>query len=173
VEATGGELVELRGDEALAVFASARRALRAAVELQEVLDGDLGHGGSRPLGVGMGLDAGEAVPVADGYRGGALNLAARLCAQAGAGEILASQGVVHLARTMQGIRFEPLEPLELKGLAQPVPAVRVVVDRTASRSRPGPPPARRVELAGGLDPSGPLVGRDRELRWLRWGGGGC
>jgi class 3 adenylate cyclase len=36
VEATGGELVELRGDEALAVFASARRAIRAAVELQEV-----------------------------------------------------------------------------------------------------------------------------------------
>jgi class 3 adenylate cyclase len=34
VEAWGGELVELRGDEALAVFDSARAALRAAVELQ-------------------------------------------------------------------------------------------------------------------------------------------
>ena len=34
VEAWGGELVELRGDEALAVFDSARQALRAAVELQ-------------------------------------------------------------------------------------------------------------------------------------------
>jgi class 3 adenylate cyclase len=33
-----------------------------------------------PLGVGIGLDAGEAVPVGDGYRGAALNFAARLCA---------------------------------------------------------------------------------------------
>jgi adenylate cyclase len=34
VEAWGGELVELRGDEALAVFDSPRQALRAALELQ-------------------------------------------------------------------------------------------------------------------------------------------
>ena len=36
-----------------------------------------------PLGVGIGLDAGEAVPVEGGYRGGTLNLAARLCGLAG------------------------------------------------------------------------------------------
>ena len=34
IEASGGELLELRGDEALSVFGSARQALRAAVELQ-------------------------------------------------------------------------------------------------------------------------------------------
>ena len=44
-----------------------------------------------PLAVGIGLDAGEAVPVDDGYRGGALNLAARLCSLAGPGEVLASR----------------------------------------------------------------------------------
>ena len=33
IEAWGGELVELRGDEALAVFDSARQALRCAIEL--------------------------------------------------------------------------------------------------------------------------------------------
>ena len=167
VEAGGGQLVELRGDEALAVFASARRAIQAAVGLQEVLDLEVDERPSLQLGVGMGLDAGEAVPVADGYRGGALNLAARLCARAGAGEILASQGVVHLARTLEGIRFEPLEPLELKGLAQPVQAVRVLADRPATR-RPRPPPTRRAELSPVLDPSSPLVGRETELRWLRW-----
>jgi class 3 adenylate cyclase/DNA-binding CsgD family transcriptional regulator/tetratricopeptide (TPR) repeat protein len=169
VEASGGELVELRGDEALAVFASARRAIRAAVELQEVLGVELDEGSSVSLGVGMGLDAGEAVPVADGYRGGALNLAARLCARAGAGEVLASQGVIHLARTLQGIHFEPLAPLELKGLAQPVQAVRVALDGQADQPpRPSGPPGRRTELSPGLDPSGPLVGREGELRWLRW-----
>src|SRR5215207_4308382 len=34
VARTGGEVLELRGDEALCVFQSARQALRGAVELQ-------------------------------------------------------------------------------------------------------------------------------------------
>ena len=46
VEAWGGELVELRGDEALAVFDSPRQALRAAVELQSAF-ADETAGGSR------------------------------------------------------------------------------------------------------------------------------
>ena len=71
-------------------FASARQAIRAAIELQrryrERTDGEP----AMPLGVGMGLDAGEAVPTEGGYRGGALNLAARLCSIALPGQILAS-----------------------------------------------------------------------------------
>jgi class 3 adenylate cyclase len=35
VAAHGGRVIELRGDEALAVFTSAREALRAAVDLQK------------------------------------------------------------------------------------------------------------------------------------------
>ena len=54
-----GRLLELRGDEALVVFLSARKALRAAMELQSRFAADL------PLGVGIGLDAGEAIPVGD------------------------------------------------------------------------------------------------------------
>src|SRR5947209_16299621 len=38
VEARDGTLLELRGDEALAVFASPRQALRAAVDLQARYD---------------------------------------------------------------------------------------------------------------------------------------
>ena len=34
VEAHGGVLIEVRGDEGLAVFTSARQAIRAAVDLQ-------------------------------------------------------------------------------------------------------------------------------------------
>ncbi len=59
VKARGGRLVELRGDEAPAVFASSRQALRAAVELQaRVKDADrlpgadgerAGHQPRRPL----------------------------------------------------------------------------------------------------------------------------
>src|SRR5687767_4316115 len=95
VEGRGGSVIELRGDEALAVFTSARQAIRAALDLQERFVAESIADPDMLLPVGIGLDAGEAVPVETGYRGGALNLAARLCGQAGPGEVLASREVTH------------------------------------------------------------------------------
>jgi class 3 adenylate cyclase len=106
VEARGGTLLELRGDEALCVFASTREAIRAAVDLQQRFVQETLDQPELPLTVGIGLDAGEAVPVQGGYRGAALNLAARLCGQARAGEILATREVTHLARRIEGARYE-------------------------------------------------------------------
>src|SRR5688572_16012106 len=83
--ATGGELVGLRGAEALCAFSSSRQALRAAVERQKRVRQRIDGEPVFPLGIGIGLAAGEAVPVEGGYRGGALNLAARLCSVAAAG----------------------------------------------------------------------------------------
>src|ERR1043165_1822015 len=87
VTAGGGELVELRGDEALAVFASPRQAVRTAVEIQRRLRGAQNPDEALPLGIGIGVDAGEAVPVEGGWRGKALNVAASLCSLAQPGEI--------------------------------------------------------------------------------------
>jgi adenylate cyclase len=87
-----GELLELRGDEALCVFGSARPALRASVDLQRRLRTPTDEEVAFPIGVGMGLDAGEAVPTQGGYRGASLNLAARLCALAKPGEVLVTEG---------------------------------------------------------------------------------
>src|ERR671910_1387228 len=120
VEARGGTVVELRGDEALAVFDSARQAIRAAVELQRRFVDATVVDPALPLAVGIGLDAGEAVPVEGGYRGGASNLAARLCGQAGPGEILASREIVHLARRVEGVRYEDRGDVVLKGMGRPV-----------------------------------------------------
>jgi WD40 repeat protein/class 3 adenylate cyclase/energy-coupling factor transporter ATP-binding protein EcfA2 len=168
VEAWDGELAELRGDEALAVFGSARRALRCAVELQDAFSHEVDLDPSLPLLVGMGLDAGEAVPVEEGYRGGALNLAARLCSHAMAGEVLASDGVVHLARATEGVRFEPVASLDLKGLGSQ-DVVRVVA-ADGHPPRPGPVPSGdgAGDLPTALSASPSVVGRARELRWLRW-----
>jgi class 3 adenylate cyclase/tetratricopeptide (TPR) repeat protein len=153
VEARGGLVLELRGDEALAVFASPRQAIRAAVELQEQFVEETVFDPSLPLSVGIGLDAGEAVPVEGGFQGGALNLAARLCGRAGPGEILASQMIVHLARRIEGVTYADWGDLSLKGLSEPVRVVRisaeeadaadrlvgVVVARTAESGLPGEP----------------------------------
>ncbi len=148
VEDHGGWIIELRGDEALAVFDSARQAIRAATHAQDrfleetVADPYLG------LPVGIGLDAGEAVPVETGYRGGALNLAARLCGRAGPGEILASQAAVHLAQKVDGVRYIDKGALHLKGLADPIRVFRVI-------SEEGDPAERFRQLAPGRPARGP------------------
>src|ERR671930_386549 len=117
----GGRLIELRGDEALVAFDSARSALRAALAVQTQVDeADL------PRGVGIGLDAGEAVPVGAGYRGGALNMAARLCSLARPGQVLATDGVVHLARAVENVRYLEGRLERLKGIDHPVRVVEVV-----------------------------------------------
>jgi peptide/nickel transport system substrate-binding protein len=147
VEGRGGTLLELRGDEALCVFGSPRQAIRAAVELQERFVEETLADPEVPLTVGIGLDAGEAVAVEGGWRGGALNLAARLCGEARAGEILASREVAHLARHLDGVRYEDRGSLSLKGLAEPVAVVRVVPEGVDAVQRlspfagaPPPPP---------------------------------
>ena len=145
VEARGGILLELRGDEALCVFSSAREAIRAAVDLQQRFVEETLDQPELPLTVGIGLDAGEAVAVQGGYRGGALNLAARLCGQARAGEILASREVTHLARRIDGVRYEDRGPLTFKGISDPVAVVRVVPEGgdAVERLRPFAPRRRR------------------------------
>ncbi len=75
-----------------------------------------------------------------------MNLAARLCGQARAGEILASREVTHLAQRVDGVRYEDRGTLSLKGLADPVAIVRIVPegDDPVERLRPfAPPPAAR------------------------------
>ncbi|MDP9302090.1 MAG: adenylate/guanylate cyclase domain-containing protein, partial [Actinomycetota bacterium] len=169
VEACGGVLLELRGDEALAVFTSARNALRAATELADAFSEATVDDPALPLGVGFGLDAGEAVPVAGGYRGGALNLAARLCSKAGAGEVLASEVVIHLASTIDGMSYESTEPFQMKGISEPVRAVRVQAARARiTTGSPKPVLTANADLPPELDLVSPFVGRDKELRWLRW-----
>jgi hypothetical protein len=73
--------------------------------------------------------------VESGYRGGALNLAARLCAIARPGEVLASGEVTHLARRTEGVRYEHRGPVRLKGLTEPVVAIRVVSEENDTAAR--------------------------------------
>ncbi|HEX6547480.1 MAG TPA: AAA family ATPase [Candidatus Dormibacteraeota bacterium] len=155
VEGFGGEVIELRGDEALVVFTSARQALRAAVELQRQVT-------QLPLGVGAGLDAGEAVPVLGGFRGQALNLAARLCSLAGPGEVLASESLTHLAGRVDDVRYEKRGSVQLKGFTEPIEVVALA----PPGAEPGAAPQAAAEeqpvpigaYLGSL-PAGPLIGR--------------
>src|SRR4029450_2729025 len=91
-----------------------------------------------PLRVGIGLDAGEAVPVKDGYRGGALNLAARLCSLAQPGEVLVSEGLAHLARKVDETSYVDRGRISVKGLSERVRVYQVsfLLDMPADEPAP-------------------------------------
>jgi class 3 adenylate cyclase len=132
VEARGGSVIEIRGDEALAVFKSARQAIRAAVDLQAQFDEETEADSELPLRVGIGVDSGEAVLLEDGsYRGAALNIAARLCGRAHGGEVLVSEGTLRLAGRLAGIRYVDRGRAHLKNVSDPVHMFRVHSEQEA------------------------------------------
>jgi class 3 adenylate cyclase len=138
----GSEMVEVRGDGALLVFASARPAIRAGVDLQtrfrEAAD-EL----EIPLRVGIGIDSGEAVKLEDGsFRGSALNIASRLCGRASGGEVIISEATSRLAGRLTGLHYSDGGRLRLKNIAEPVHVYKVYSELDA------PPPKRWVGLLG-------------------------
>jgi len=158
-----GEVVELRGDEALLVFDSARHALRAAVALQERCAEQSAVDPSLPLHVGVGLDAGEAIPVEGGFRGGALNLAARLCSLAGGGEILCSETVLGIARKTDGIALADRGDVTLKGLAAPVRVMQVAPEGELPAELPPLQPILDAHPTNLPDEPTPFIGRETEI----------
>lgn len=134
VEAHDGELVQLRGDEALAVFTSARQAIRAAVDLQARFGDETGASSEIPLKVGMGIDSGEAVEVEDGFRGASLNVAARLCGRAHGGDVLVSATSVRLAGRLGGLQYSDRGRVRLKGIPEAVHVFQVYSELDAPRS---------------------------------------
>jgi class 3 adenylate cyclase/tetratricopeptide (TPR) repeat protein len=177
VEARGGELLELRGDEALIVFTSARRALRAAAELQGRFMAELLRDPAQWLPVGMGLDAGEAVPVEGGYRGGALNLVGRLVSLAGPGEVLASEAVIHLAGKLEGLTYVERGLVQLKGFSDLVRVIRVEFQVAPEQPLQAPASSTSQDVSAstwaepelpiggflGALPDGELIAREAEL----------
>lgn len=118
---SGGEVVQQTGDGFFATFATPRAALEAAVAIQRALDAEIVAPDVR-----IGAHTGEAFQedgAANPYGGGAVHLAARIGAAAGAGEILASRETVEGAGT--GFRVSDPRPAAFKGFADPVEVISV------------------------------------------------
>ena len=106
-----------------------RMALRMQAEVARLADGWERRGYTLRMGVGIAM--GFATIGAIGFEGridyGAIgtvtNLAARLCAEAGGGEVLVSQRVV--AALGPGFHTEARGEIQLKGFQRPVPVLRV------------------------------------------------
>ena len=151
VEAHQGTVEKFIGDAVMAVFGvptahedDALRAVRAAAEMRAALP-ELG------VRARIGLTTGVVVTGTEERlaTGDAVNVAARLEQAAGPGEVLLGEPTLALVR--EAVEVEPVEPLELKGKAAPVPAHRLLRVLEA--------PERRHESR--------FVGRERELALIR------
>jgi WD40 repeat protein/class 3 adenylate cyclase len=170
VEARSGRVLELRGDEAFAVFDSAAQAVRAAIDVQATFAEESRAEPAFQQPVGIGIDGGEAVPVEGGYRGAAVNMAARLCSSAAPGQVLVTRTVVDRVGSLEDVTFADRGLATFKGFEEPVEVIEAlsVAHARAARKSPG----GAGELSGTaippeLDPMTPLVNREREMRWLR------
>ena len=167
LERHGGSVEKFIGDAVMAVFGIPRlheddalRAVRAAADMRGVLD-DLNTELERDHGVRLasriGVNTGEVVVGAEQddfgrVTGDAVNTAARLEAAAEPGDVLIGASTYGLVR--DAVDAVAVEPLSLRGKAEPVVAYRVLEVRPGTAQ-----PPRTLRSV--------MVGRDRELDDLR------
>jgi len=115
----GGMEVKTTGDGFMASFSSATRALECAMALQRALAAHNQEHPETPVRVRIGLNAGEPIAEDDDLFGTAVNLAARIAAEAKGGEILASDVVRQLVAG-KGFLFADRGETLLRGFEDPV-----------------------------------------------------
>ncbi|HUF85721.1 MAG TPA: nickel-binding protein [Acidimicrobiia bacterium] len=113
-----GNEVKHTGDGIMASFTSVARALAFAVAMQRRVD-EHSRAAEVPFRIRIGVSAGEPVTENDDLFGTVVQLAARLCASADAGEICTSTAVRELALG-KSFQLDSRGALELKGFDEPV-----------------------------------------------------
>jgi class 3 adenylate cyclase len=112
-----GYEVELQGDGFLLAFGSARRAVQCATAIHRALAQRNARSGAEPIRVRIGLHTGEALRDADKFFGKTVIMAARIAAEANAGEILVSSLLKELTESTGDLRFDAGRQVELKGIS--------------------------------------------------------
>jgi class 3 adenylate cyclase/ABC-type branched-subunit amino acid transport system substrate-binding protein len=128
-----GAEIKTEGDSFYVVFPSVSEALRCALAIVERA-GAPTAGRDGPIPVGIGIQAGETLETSEGYVGQPVNVAARLCALAAAGEVLISGTVRGLAQQMIEATFKPRGRRRLKGISEPIEVYAVRAGRAPTRS---------------------------------------
>ncbi len=153
--AAGGVVVKTEGDGAFLAFPTARAAIEALVGLQEELAA-LPEESTPRLAVRAGAHSGHAIPVADDYVSLAVNVASRVAATAGPGQLVVSSATQTELAFPVGVC---LGDYDLKDVVDPVELWRVCGDEAPLRAAP----ARRTNVR---IPVTQFVGRSPELAAL-------
>jgi class 3 adenylate cyclase len=104
-----GHEVSTEGDAFFVAFASAKRAVLCALEVQQALAAHEWPDDGR-VRVRMGIHTGQAVPDQGDYTGMAVHRAARICSAARGGQVLVSQATQNLVEVPLSTTPSPSRP---------------------------------------------------------------
>jgi class 3 adenylate cyclase/tetratricopeptide (TPR) repeat protein len=159
IETHGGTVVKGLGDGVLARFPGATEGVAAAVAIQQAADAHTQRHPDLPLVLRVGLSAGDVTLDGGDVFGTPVVEAARLCAAASGGQILAAEVLRLLLKGRTGRNFRAVGKLDLKGLPEAVVTLEVPWERPASVALPFPDLLR---TGAALD----FTGRRSELELL-------
>jgi len=159
IEAYGGDVVKTQGDGFMVAFKATRGAILCAIAIQRSVAQQNRNQSGPSIAIGIGINTGEPIRQEDGdYIGGTVNLASRICAAAGPGQILVAESTRHVAGRIELRRSDGgvveyvdrgLQPL--KGFPEPKRLFEVTWHPASfgeqPASEPAPPSTDETEIA--------------------------
>jgi len=125
IETFGGKVVKTQGDSFMVAFTTAKGAIICAVAIQAALGAaNRSQTGTR-IAIGIGINTGEPIQEGGDFFGGMVNLAARICAAAGPGEIFIAETTRYVAGRIDSIDYVDRGLHELKGFQEPQRLIEV------------------------------------------------
>ena len=119
LSANDGTEIKHTGDGIMASFSTASSALNCAIAIQRSVAAHKEEHSDSPLGIYIGLNAGEPIAEDDDLFGTSVDLAARICDHAEPGQVLVSDVVRQLAAG-KGFMFSDIGDVVPKGFEEPV-----------------------------------------------------
>jgi len=147
IETFGGQVVKTQGDSFMVAFTTAKGAIICAVAIQAALGAaNRSQTGTR-IAIGIGINTGEPIQEGGDFFGGMVNLAARICAAAGPGEIFIAETTRYVAGRIDSIDYVDRGLHELKGFQEPQ---RLIEVRWQSSAAEAPSGAEEKETAAAI-----------------------
>ena len=128
----GGRIIKLMGDGVLMEFASVVDTVGFAVDMQNAMHGRNAEiPEPRQINYRIGINIGDVIVEGDDIYGDGVNVAARLEGLADAGGICIARNVRDQIRDKLDLTLDDLGEVEVKNIARPVRAFRIVMDEKA------------------------------------------
>ena len=147
IDAFGGQVVKTQGDSFMVAFTTARGAILCAVSIQRTLaEANRNQTGTR-IAIGIGINTGEPIQEGGDFFGGMVNLAARICAAAGPGEIFIAETTRFVAGRIESVDYIDRGLHELKGFQE---SQRLIEVRWQAPEAEAPTWAEEGEIAAAM-----------------------
>lgn len=133
-----GKEVKHTGDGIMATFDDAIDAVRASIEIQEKADEHTAKWPRLALRLRIGMNSGEPIVEENDYFGATVQIAARVCASAGIGQIWLGESTKELIPAFAELNLVARGAQALKGVTDPVELFEVVYNSGQSLPESGP-----------------------------------